>query len=82
MLELGIHGPELHRALAEPIVANAVDLVFCAGPLMHELWQALPSERRGAYAETAAALEPGPRSGSADYVPGVRGQQRYSGWVR
>ena len=35
-----------------------IDLVFCAGPLMHALWQALPSERRGGYAETAAALEP------------------------
>ena len=38
--------------------ANAVDLVFCAGPLMKSLWDALPSERRGGYAETAAALEP------------------------
>ena len=58
MLELGTHGGELHRELVEPVVANAVDLVFCAGPLMHELWQALPSERRGAYADSAAALEP------------------------
>jgi len=24
---------------------------------MHELWQALPSERRGGYAQTAAALQ-------------------------
>ena len=58
MLELGTQGPAFHRELVEPVVANAVDLVFCSGPLMHELWQALPSERRGAYAETAAALEP------------------------
>jgi UDP-N-acetylmuramoyl-tripeptide--D-alanyl-D-alanine ligase len=57
MLELGAKGPALHRDLAQPVLANGVDLVFCAGPLMHELWQALPSERRGGYAEAAAALE-------------------------
>jgi UDP-N-acetylmuramoyl-tripeptide--D-alanyl-D-alanine ligase len=33
-------------------------MVFCCGPLMHALWQALPSERRGGYAETSALLEP------------------------
>jgi UDP-N-acetylmuramoyl-tripeptide--D-alanyl-D-alanine ligase len=79
MLELGTHGPALHRALAEPIVANAVDLVFCAGPLMHELWQALPSERRGAYAETAAGLEPkgvaAVRAGDAVMVKGSLGSR-------
>ncbi len=58
MLELGAKGAALHRELLEPIVANAVDLVFCAGPLMQELWEALPSERRGVYADTSAALEP------------------------
>ena len=58
MLELGPQGPDLHRDLAEPILANDIDLVFCAGPLMRALWQALPSERRGGYAEAAAALEP------------------------
>jgi len=79
MLELGTQGPELHRALAEPIVANAVDVVFCAGPLMRELWQALPSERRGAYAETAAALEPrvvaAVRAGDAVMVKGSLGSR-------
>ena len=58
MLELGPRAAELHRELVEPVLANAVDLVFCSGPLMQALWQALPSERRGDYAETAAALEP------------------------
>src|SRR5581483_6649600 len=57
MLELGEKGPGLHAGLIEPIVANAVDLVFCAGPLMQNLWEALPSERRGGYANTAAVLE-------------------------
>jgi UDP-N-acetylmuramoyl-tripeptide--D-alanyl-D-alanine ligase len=56
MLELGPQGTELHRELAEPL--QAADLVFCSGPLMRSLWEALPSNRRGGYAETAAALEP------------------------
>jgi UDP-N-acetylmuramoyl-tripeptide--D-alanyl-D-alanine ligase len=58
MLELGAAGAELHKALVEPIRANEVDLVFCAGPLMASLWQALPSATRGGYANTAADLEP------------------------
>jgi UDP-N-acetylmuramoyl-tripeptide--D-alanyl-D-alanine ligase len=58
MLELGAAGEELHRDLATAVKDNGVDLVFCAGPLMEALWQALPSERRGGYAKTAAALEP------------------------
>jgi UDP-N-acetylmuramoyl-tripeptide--D-alanyl-D-alanine ligase len=58
MLELGPNGADLHRGLAKPIVAHGIDLVFCCGPLMQALWEALPSERRGGYAETSAALEP------------------------
>jgi UDP-N-acetylmuramoyl-tripeptide--D-alanyl-D-alanine ligase len=57
MLELGPEGRELHRALVEPVLTHNVDLVFCSGPLMLALWEALPSERRGGYAETAAELE-------------------------
>jgi UDP-N-acetylmuramoyl-tripeptide--D-alanyl-D-alanine ligase len=58
MLELGPDGPSFHAALAEPIEAAGVDLVFCAGPQMKSLWEALPPTRRGAYAEDAAALTP------------------------
>jgi UDP-N-acetylmuramoyl-tripeptide--D-alanyl-D-alanine ligase len=65
MLELGSKGKALHRGLAAPIAANAVDLVFCCGPLMHSLWQALPASQRGGYAENSAALE-------AQVVPAIR----------
>jgi UDP-N-acetylmuramoyl-tripeptide--D-alanyl-D-alanine ligase len=58
MLELGPKASDLHRDLADVINDIGIDLVFCAGPLMHALWQALPPERRGGYAESAAALEP------------------------
>jgi len=58
MLELGPQRAALHRALAAAIEEHAVDLVFCCGPLMRALWDALPSGRQGGYAETSAALEP------------------------
>jgi UDP-N-acetylmuramoyl-tripeptide--D-alanyl-D-alanine ligase len=57
MLELGPQGAELHRAVVDAVRENDIDFVFCAGPLMASLWQALPTERRGGYAETSAALE-------------------------
>jgi UDP-N-acetylmuramoyl-tripeptide--D-alanyl-D-alanine ligase len=58
MLELGPDAPAYHAALAEPIAAANVDLVFCAGPMMKSLWDALPPTRRGGYADLAADLAP------------------------
>jgi UDP-N-acetylmuramoyl-tripeptide--D-alanyl-D-alanine ligase len=58
MLELGPEGPALHRELVQPILDCDVDLVFCAGPLMQAMWEALPSDVRADHAPTAAALEP------------------------
>ena len=58
MLELGPDGAALHADLADAVTGNEVDLVFCSGPLMKSLWDALPSGRRGGYADTSAALEP------------------------
>ncbi len=58
MLELGPEAPGHHAALAQPLAAAGVDLVFCAGPLMKSLWDALPPTRRGGYAESAADLAP------------------------
>jgi UDP-N-acetylmuramoyl-tripeptide--D-alanyl-D-alanine ligase len=79
MLELGPKGATLHRALAEAVVGNDVDLVFCSGPLMRSLWEALPSERRGGYAEASAALEAevigAVRAGDAVMVKGSLGSK-------
>ncbi len=79
MLELGSQGVGLHRGLAAPIEAAGIDLVFCSGPLMHALWEALPSGHRGGYAETAAALEPAVlaaiRDGDAVMVKGSLGSK-------
>jgi UDP-N-acetylmuramoyl-tripeptide--D-alanyl-D-alanine ligase len=79
MLELGAQAAALHRGLVEPIEAACVDLVFCSGPLMRALWEALPLGTRGGYAETAAALEPAVlaaiRAGDAVMVKGSLGSK-------
>jgi UDP-N-acetylmuramoyl-tripeptide--D-alanyl-D-alanine ligase len=56
MLELGPQGPELHAGLLEPMDAAKVDVLYAAGPLMANLWDRVPGERRGAYAATSEAL--------------------------
>jgi UDP-N-acetylmuramoyl-tripeptide--D-alanyl-D-alanine ligase len=66
MLELGSSGAELHRKLADSIEENDIDLVFCCGPLMRSLWDALPCSRRGGYAQTSTQLE-------EDVLSAVRG---------
>jgi UDP-N-acetylmuramoyl-tripeptide--D-alanyl-D-alanine ligase len=79
MLELGDEGLALHRALAASLETAHVDLVYCSGPQMKALWEALPSGRRGGYAETAAALEPAVlgvlRDGDAVMVKGSLGSK-------
>ena len=58
MLELGDQSAALHRDLAEPLAEHGIDLVFCSGPEMRNLYDALPSNRRGGYASQSSALEP------------------------
>ena len=57
MLELGATGPKLHGGLNDAIKAHHIDLVYCCGPLMRNLWDALSTGRRGGYADSAANLE-------------------------
>jgi UDP-N-acetylmuramoyl-tripeptide--D-alanyl-D-alanine ligase len=79
MLELGPEAADLHAAMAREIEAAGVDLVFCAGPLMRALWDALPPTRRGAYAADAAELAPeilrAVAPGDAVLVKGSNGSQ-------
>jgi UDP-N-acetylmuramoyl-tripeptide--D-alanyl-D-alanine ligase len=79
MLELGSDGARLHAALATELEAAGIDLVYCSGPLMQSLFQALPSGRRGGYAGTAAELEPAVlgavRPGDAVMVKGSFGSK-------
>ena len=39
-------------------MTDGVDVVFCCGPLMRNLWDSLPANRRGSYAPSASELEP------------------------
>jgi UDP-N-acetylmuramoyl-tripeptide--D-alanyl-D-alanine ligase len=56
MLELGANEVAMHAALAEHPAMARVDRVYCVGPLMKNLFEALPEQKRGRWAETAAAL--------------------------
>jgi UDP-N-acetylmuramoyl-tripeptide--D-alanyl-D-alanine ligase len=79
MLELGEFGPALHQELVHAIETNKVDLVYAAGPLMHHLWNVLPSEKRGGYAENSVELRnrllSQLRSGDAVMVKGSLGSR-------
>ncbi len=66
MLELGDQGAELHAKLIDGIEKSSIDLVFASGPLMKNLYDALPKAIRGGYAADSATLE-------AAVLDGVRG---------
>jgi UDP-N-acetylmuramoyl-tripeptide--D-alanyl-D-alanine ligase len=67
MLELGAEASTLHAGLAASLEQAKIDLVFCSGPLMQALYDALPPARQGGYAGDAdgikeklsAAIRPG-----------------------
>ncbi len=79
MLELGSTAADLHRALADAVRANRIDTVFCCGPLMRNLWEALPTAARGGYAEDSTGLEPqvifAIRDGDAVMIKGSLGSR-------
>ncbi|QXI62961.1 UDP-N-acetylmuramoyl-tripeptide--D-alanyl-D-alanine ligase [Paracoccus marcusii] len=56
MLELGMEEVAMHRAVADDPSMAAIDLVHCAGPLMRDLHEALPADKRGLWTQTAAEL--------------------------
>ena len=79
MLELGAEEAALHASLAPVIAVQDIDKVYLAGPLMKNLWNALPQALRGAYAETAAELTPalieGLQGGDVIMVKGSNGSK-------
>ena len=79
MLELGPTGPSLHGGLAEAVKANGVDLVYCCGPLMRNLWDALSAGKRGGYADSSVGLESqvvaAVRAGDAIMIKGSLGSK-------
>jgi UDP-N-acetylmuramoyl-tripeptide--D-alanyl-D-alanine ligase len=81
MLELGDRAGAYHAGLALPVAEAEVDLVFCAGPHMKALWDALPPHRRGGYAESADSLTPvllaALRAGDVVLVKGSNGSKMW-----
>ncbi|HCP00926.1 MAG TPA: UDP-N-acetylmuramoylalanyl-D-glutamyl-2, 6-diaminopimelate--D-alanyl-D-alanine ligase, partial [Rhodospirillaceae bacterium] len=58
MLELGSTSAKLHAGLAGDLIANRIDKVFCAGPDMGALDDALPAAMRGGAAPDSKTLSP------------------------
>ncbi|HET6374891.1 MAG TPA: UDP-N-acetylmuramoylalanyl-D-glutamyl-2,6-diaminopimelate--D-alanyl-D-alanine ligase, partial [Methylocella sp.] len=58
MLELGPQAAAMHSALASDVLESRAGLVFAAGPLAKNLFDALPSHMQGAWRESAAHLSP------------------------
>ncbi|HEX4095296.1 MAG TPA: Mur ligase family protein, partial [Caulobacteraceae bacterium] len=81
MLELGSDAAKRHAELVRPLQDAHVDLVFCAGPLMRALWDALPNGMRGGWAGTAAELAPeasaAVRDGDLVMVKGSNGSKAW-----
>jgi len=79
MLELGAESGCLHEDLKEPVDAAEVDLVFACGPNMKRLFAALPTAKRGMWAETsegiAAPLLAEVRAGDVVMIKGSLGSR-------
>ncbi len=56
MLELGEQSASLHAKLAEALIADGIDKVYCCGQHMKALFSALPEEIRGAWAAGSEQL--------------------------
>lgn len=56
MLELGPNEAQMHAALAAAPGFERIGQVHCVGPRMRSLYDVLPPEQRGIWAETAAEL--------------------------
>ncbi len=56
MGELGRTAEALHEGIAGLPAMKSVDRVHCVGPLMRNLWKALPPEKRGLHVDSAEAL--------------------------
>ena len=56
MLELGASEAQIHAEIANDPSMPALHLIHCAGPRMRHLYDALPDEQRGEWAETSAEL--------------------------
>ena len=56
MLELGCREADMHAGIADHPCMDSVAVVHCAGPLMRNLHDALPPEKRGRWCSSAELL--------------------------
>lgn len=56
MYELGADSARLHKDLAMPLQAAGVQLVYTSGPLMKNLYDSLPQDKRGAHVDDTKEL--------------------------
>ncbi len=56
MYELGMNSAQMHRDLAMPLQAAGIDLVYTCGPLMKNLYDALPEQNRGKHHDEAPEM--------------------------
>ena len=79
MLELGDEADALHADIAALPEMADIDIVFASGPHSRALYDALPPEKRGAWAETSVDLAPvvgeAVRTGDAVIVKGSLGSR-------
>ncbi len=78
MLELGDHSRREHASLSGA-VCDSADVLYACGPWMKSLYDAVPEEKRGAYAADSTALAPeivrALRPGDAVLVKGSLGSR-------
>lgn len=79
MLELGADAAAMHAEVAKDPSIPAVHLIHCAGPRMRHLFEALPEDQRGIWAETSAELAAAPAAlvdaGDVVLVKGSKGSK-------
>ena len=79
MLELGADEAAMHAEVAKDPSIPAVHLIHCAGPRMRHLFEALPEDQRGIWAETPAELAAAPAAlvdaGDVVLVKGSKGSK-------
>lgn len=79
MLELGGEEMAMHRDLSQDTNLQTADLIHCAGPRMKHLYDTLPEEKRGLWAEQAQELASQPAAlvdaGDVVLVKGSKGSK-------
>ncbi|MCF2870198.1 UDP-N-acetylmuramoyl-tripeptide--D-alanyl-D-alanine ligase [Octadecabacter sp. G9-8] len=79
MLELGPDETAMHADIAKDPSIASLHLIHCAGPRMRHLYDALPEDQRGIWAQTAAELAVGPAAlvdaGDVVLVKGSKGSK-------